>query len=223
MPRRPRTSRLGGSRGVPVLVPVCASPVPRAVRRQDLKFFWPCESRESEQRVRPLLCEGLVPDLATFTRFCRHWATAVRMPTESATGQTGAVSTETGAVSTDASCSESNSGRGTPNKADSSLQCGVCGRILKSAGARATHELHCSGQANCTHEPTAPTTTTTLSLTLAHRHQQTPIAIGRQAGGEAKQNGENAQIDAAPLPSLPGGGGWARAHCAGTLTQQQPQ
>ena len=29
MPRRPRGSRLGGSRGVPVLVPVRASPVPR--------------------------------------------------------------------------------------------------------------------------------------------------------------------------------------------------
>ena len=28
MPRRPRGSRLGGSRGVPVLVPVRASPVP---------------------------------------------------------------------------------------------------------------------------------------------------------------------------------------------------
>ena len=32
MPRRPRRSRLGGSRGVPVLVPVRASPVPSVVR-----------------------------------------------------------------------------------------------------------------------------------------------------------------------------------------------
>ena len=108
------------------------------------------------------------------------------MSAESATGQTGAVSTETGAVSTetgavstDASYSESNSGRGTPNKADSSLQCGVCGRILKSAGARATHELHCSGQANYTHEPTPPTTTSTLSDTGS------PTAGGR--GGKAER------------------------------------
>ena len=32
MPRRARRSRLGGSRGVPVLVPVRASPVARVVR-----------------------------------------------------------------------------------------------------------------------------------------------------------------------------------------------
>ena len=42
MPRRPRGSRLGGSRGVPVLVPVRASPVPSVVRGSFfVKFlFW---------------------------------------------------------------------------------------------------------------------------------------------------------------------------------------
>ena len=40
MPRRPRRSRLGGSRGVPVLVPVRASPVPSVVRGSFVvKFF----------------------------------------------------------------------------------------------------------------------------------------------------------------------------------------
>ena len=40
MPRRPRGSRLGGSRGVPVLVPVRASPVPSVVRGGFVvKFF----------------------------------------------------------------------------------------------------------------------------------------------------------------------------------------
>ena len=34
MPRRPRRSRLGGSRGVPVLVPVRASPVPKKERKK---------------------------------------------------------------------------------------------------------------------------------------------------------------------------------------------
>ena len=47
VPRRPRRSRLGGSRGVPVLelVPVRASPVPRVVRGSFVvKFFFACNS-----------------------------------------------------------------------------------------------------------------------------------------------------------------------------------
>jgi len=40
VPRRPRGSRLGGSSGVPVLVPVRASPVPSVVRGSFVvKFF----------------------------------------------------------------------------------------------------------------------------------------------------------------------------------------
>ena len=40
MPRRPRGSRLGGSSGVPMLVPVRASPVPSVVRGSFVvKFF----------------------------------------------------------------------------------------------------------------------------------------------------------------------------------------
>ena len=42
LPRHPRRSRLGGSRGVPVLVPVRASPVPSVVRGSFVvKFFFP--------------------------------------------------------------------------------------------------------------------------------------------------------------------------------------
>ena len=41
MPRRPRRSRLGDSRGVPVLVPVRASPVPSVVRGSFVVKFFP--------------------------------------------------------------------------------------------------------------------------------------------------------------------------------------
>ena len=46
MPRRPRRSRLGGSRGVPVLVPVRASPVPSVVRGSFVVKFYRGMARE---------------------------------------------------------------------------------------------------------------------------------------------------------------------------------
>ena len=45
MPRHPRRSRLGGSRGVPVLVPVRASPVP-SVKKERKKTDNPREGWE---------------------------------------------------------------------------------------------------------------------------------------------------------------------------------
>ena len=57
MPRRPRRSRLGGSRGVPVLVPVRASPVPRVVRGNLLQnsFFQQTGSDWHYERQERLL------------------------------------------------------------------------------------------------------------------------------------------------------------------------
>ena len=50
MPRRPRRSRLGGSSGVPVLVPVRASPVPSVVRGSFLVKFILLEAAEAQPR-----------------------------------------------------------------------------------------------------------------------------------------------------------------------------
>ena len=50
MPRRPRRSRLGGSSGVPVLVPVRASPVPSVVREFCAKILF--RKREFGRKIQ---------------------------------------------------------------------------------------------------------------------------------------------------------------------------
>ena len=98
MPRRPRRSRLGGSRGFPFLVPVRASPVPSVVRAPENSFVartasaFLARSAEgeapsygsnaaalslySQQRWRRVLTRVLVPTCSAST--CCHGASAPR-------------------------------------------------------------------------------------------------------------------------------------------------